>query len=1023
MDNKHKKKIFLFLLIFCFFLIKANVVFALEQTYPPVFGLDIGEGTLPEYARYFFNIGMAIAGILATIVIAFGGVYYLISLGMGKFTDEGKQWIKAGVLGLILTVSAYLIAYTINPSLVAFNLNGLLKIPFDGLFGRPPANTTPFVYYNEIPIGTITENVLSKTMDCYDFDSNGDPIEGKVTTDGGDVINGPTLLNHDRVDCFLKLTKAAEKKADQIRELSDKIATLMGQCSCEGKCDSVCNAGATGACNNPIGGKCLTGSCKNKPCKQFPGGSNDCCPTDSGIRNPNSNKNFTVKEIIENGPIRIGDQAEICDYFGKEFKGLNEFRTQLTNISNFIEVKARVAGKEISIIRNGNCQICENNDTGCQNRRKACLRDSPWGNLKLIEQLTYFKEKMEQIKNNIKRDSDQLKSAENILGQCYLAEPYIDFLKTFEKTKKEEKTIVVQKTFSDSETQQKIGIYKYCKGFDYANSDAYSKCQKICPETLKNKNCYQEECTQCPGRNLEQQASCNRCMKDCYDVHTCPAPANSNPMFATFKTCIDGFIKQCSDKCDTLCSQEEILKCKNACSDDSRCLLENEEKCTVNFSQLKVCSDSYNDPDILKNCIDNSYRCKYCSDQYAGYPDCVKTPGGQYSSSFLYQNPSAQKCINPYGANRTSNIENKLTCVTANPETAKCPSASMCPECPCGIINKTITSSNNATECPSDSCRGNDGICSPGNCNPDNNASSSGSSSGSSSSSSSGSSSTRILGYRVCTADCGEYFYNDDPLTFYCQQNWWYKENKIEEKTPTPIGQEKVCSKENEIPIGQTIDDTEKWVADLFKKINDFTITIDGMVQYITMIGKEQNYCKCNSTCEGGKPCASDCKYVEGVCSGDPVVCSEPECIVQPCLGISCQKIINMLRGGKTKNCPAEKKGVSYYYDKISEAYKTFYSFIILEGRSDLVKKLSYSREKMNEASTAQSSFDKEVKILSCERAQDEIISPIKGGNVIIDNKTIKDYCYGKNLGKILNTPEPMADNWFYCEERQGINE
>ena len=77
----------------------------------------------------------------------------------------------------------------------------------------------------------------------------------------------------------------------------------------------------------------------------------------------------------------------------------------------------------------------------------------------------------------------------------------------------------------------------------------------------------------------------------------------------------------------------------------------------------------------------------------------------------------------------------------------------------------------------------------------------------------------------------------------------------------------------------------------------------------------------------------------------------------------------------------------------------------------------------MNESSTAQSAFGKEVKTLSCERVQDEIISPIKEGETRVDSKTTKSYCYGKILGKILKTPEPMADNWFACEERQGINE
>ena len=176
MKNNYNKKIFFFLLlIFCFFL-KADFVLALEQQYPTILGIGIGDGTLPEFARYFFNIGMAMAGILAVIVIAFGGIYYLVSLGMGKFTDEGKQWIKAGILGLLLIVSSYLIAYTINPNLVVFKLDELLPIPFGIFSPKPPSDTTPFVYYNEIPIGTLTETLLSRTMHCYDFDDNGKPL-------------------------------------------------------------------------------------------------------------------------------------------------------------------------------------------------------------------------------------------------------------------------------------------------------------------------------------------------------------------------------------------------------------------------------------------------------------------------------------------------------------------------------------------------------------------------------------------------------------------------------------------------------------------------------------------------------------------------------------------------------------------------------------------------------------------------------------------------------------------------------
>jgi len=1085
--NIKSKKIFFFFLIFCFFLIKADFVLALEQQYPPIFSLSIGSGTLPEYARYFFNIGMAMAGILAAIVIAFGGIYYLVSLGMGKFTDEGKQWIKAGVLGLLLIVSSYLIAYTINPNLVVFNLNGLLPIPFGNFFQPPPTNTTPFVYYNEIPIGTLTENTLSRTMDCYDYDENGDPIEGKVKTDDNRVINGPPLLNHDRADCSLKLTEAAEKKSKLIKKLSDKIVTLMNQCSCAGKCDNTCNADSLDACKPPVGKECLTGLCIGAACKPFEGKSNDCCPEG-------------VKDKIEHGPIKVSNCVTDSAYPPRsqcyslsnnenEYKGLDEFRAKRTNISGFVEIqpKPEVSGKKVTIINNGNCQLCDDacsrcnpenrtclsqceiNNTSCQENRRTCLqKNSKWGSLRLIEQLMYFNEKMDQIKSSAEKDLGQLKSAENILGQCYLAEPYVDLLKTNEKTKKEDKIILVQKTFGDPETQKQIDVYKYCKGFDYANSNAYSKCQNICPETLEDKTCYQR-CQRCNEENPQRQTQClknqTQCVKACYDKHKCPNYANNNqsnnppanPPFtpATFDKCIEGLNQQCSDACvkkyscsSQLCPQKDLQECQKKCGNDlsSKCLLKNEEICTVNFPQLKVCSDNYSDPDDLKNCIDNSFLCKYGSDEYAGYPDCRKTQG-QYSSSFLYQNPNDQKCKNPYEP-YISNTNTTQTCLY--PETAKCPVNSKCPKCPCGIIAETINYDSGGIsggggggggggQCPPGFCLGpmcapgdckNDSVCQPGYCFGFGcvlgDCGGGGSSSGGSSS---GSGTEKILEYQIVAGTCSEFAYNDDPLTFYCQQNWWQKENKTEEKLPTPIGKEKVCSKENEIPVGQTIDDTEKWANEFTKNINDFIKTIREMIQYMKSIGQEEKYCQCDSTCEKGLPCSSGCQYVPEVCvddidvDGNPIVtCTPASCAVQPCDGISCQKVINLLKGGSTKNCPVEKNGTSYYYNKIYKVSKEFYKFSLVDGRTDILKELSYSRKKMNEVSTDQSAFGNEVKVLSCERVKDNIISPIIEGKIRIDDKTIKSYCYGKVLGKILNTPEPMADNWFYCEKRQGIN-
>ncbi len=391
------KKIFLFSLVVCVFLIGADFVLALEQRYPTILGVSVGNGTLPEYARYFFNIGMALAGTLAAIVIAFGGIYYLISATKGDYKSEAKEWIKSGVLGLFLIVSSYLIVYTINPNLVVLKFDGLLPTFSNNLSGLPSSSDSLFVYYDEIPVGTLTENLLSRTANCYDFDDSGNPIESKITTDDNQVINGPTLLNHDRVDCVLKLGQAAERKAELIEQLSDEIVKLMETCSCEGKCDTTCSQEAV--CDPPIGEECLTGTCIGAACKPFENTreSNDCCPEGT-------------KNIIEHGPIRVRDG---------DFRGLDEFRTQLTGVEivNLVEIqpKPKKDGREITVINNGNCQICEPDNSSCQNSRKACLKKGKWGSLKLIEQLMYFREKMDSIKTSVEQDLNQLQSAEDTL--------------------------------------------------------------------------------------------------------------------------------------------------------------------------------------------------------------------------------------------------------------------------------------------------------------------------------------------------------------------------------------------------------------------------------------------------------------------------------------------------------------------------------------------------------------------------------------------------------------------------------
>ena len=177
--KKYKLISLIFLIVL--FLIKAAPVLALlEVTYPSVFGLPAlnDQPTLPDYVRYFFTIGIGLAIFAALLAIAYGGIKYLISFSRGKFTDDAKDWIKSGILGLLIVLCSYLIAYTINPQLVGLKLD-----PFPAIFYQIYSVSSNFlkknsVTFQEIPIGVLSENLLTRKTDCYAFDFGGNPIEG-----------------------------------------------------------------------------------------------------------------------------------------------------------------------------------------------------------------------------------------------------------------------------------------------------------------------------------------------------------------------------------------------------------------------------------------------------------------------------------------------------------------------------------------------------------------------------------------------------------------------------------------------------------------------------------------------------------------------------------------------------------------------------------------------------------------------------------------------------------------------------
>lgn len=147
----------------------------LEVIYPTIPGVGITpqtvEGTsLPDYVKYIFNFAIWIVGFLAFVVLILGGVRYLTSAGNPATMDDSKKQMFAGILGMILLFSSYMILTTINPELVVFDVQDLTAItatPGAGIWLCTSAEDFPKSCYNVITNQVIPENFNNKVNYVY----------------------------------------------------------------------------------------------------------------------------------------------------------------------------------------------------------------------------------------------------------------------------------------------------------------------------------------------------------------------------------------------------------------------------------------------------------------------------------------------------------------------------------------------------------------------------------------------------------------------------------------------------------------------------------------------------------------------------------------------------------------------------------------------------------------------------------------------------------------------------------------
>jgi hypothetical protein len=123
----HKKV--LLALIFVFLFVAIAGVHALEVQYPEVITITgehvtINDDTTPTgYVVYIFYFLVALAGVIAFMVVVWGGFNLFMAGGESGKVSEAKNQILGAFIGLLVLFSIYIILGTINRNILEVNLN------------------------------------------------------------------------------------------------------------------------------------------------------------------------------------------------------------------------------------------------------------------------------------------------------------------------------------------------------------------------------------------------------------------------------------------------------------------------------------------------------------------------------------------------------------------------------------------------------------------------------------------------------------------------------------------------------------------------------------------------------------------------------------------------------------------------------------------------------------------------------------------------------------------------------------
>jgi hypothetical protein len=109
--------------------------------------ITIAPDSIGKYIKAIYKYAIGIVGILAAVVLMFGGLLWLTAGGNANQVSEAKAWIGASLTGLLIALCSFMIMATINPRLVevgTINPEKVNAVDTSKNKSSDPADNTPW---------------------------------------------------------------------------------------------------------------------------------------------------------------------------------------------------------------------------------------------------------------------------------------------------------------------------------------------------------------------------------------------------------------------------------------------------------------------------------------------------------------------------------------------------------------------------------------------------------------------------------------------------------------------------------------------------------------------------------------------------------------------------------------------------------------------------------------------------------------------------------------------------------------